>query len=664
MFNCCIVESATNVCLVIVLNNVLTILIFIVFVLFLETMATDSLGQNCSWIPHQNFPHQSLNVPLKEVRLSRNGYNNFFPHSNEPLTKEVNNNSEIELLAMKTLVEKHWCSIDDVQKKTNAVVPPRVVEEVMESLSMNGYAKRIRKTPAVWTKAGKLADCSRYYGSPGSGMAERNGSSPATFHEPDHSFQMEESFMNTSSFNRSISSPSFHKSYSTFLKPPRRKISEPARNEVPKYFARQRCRSTASEDDLDFRRYDSFIGNPNPKEHLRFEDSGSPPTIAESAAPGFGVLTIELPSADCSKGSRQVKEKFTRQRRSPGVIGEERSKMNYRSRSLEESCNSPNHLRVNARHADNIRQRSKSFGSDGDVKSCGLCKIPFLTKQQYEEHLQSTKHRNKIAKVNSEPYSKFCNYCNVGLNSKSQAIEHFSSGRHEQTVAKSQKAPTRIHPSLVTNSEGSGDLCLTMTKPQDYQLELYAKAMTTNSVCFLPTGTGKNLVSAMVVAQLLLRNPTRQIIFLVDRVLLVLQQSDYLKRELQDLQIPQTAKDTMHSNEATFLLQYGQQTLRSVRIGAICGEMRKLEQGVPIFNHDILVITADCYRNHINNGTLRFEDSGLIVLDESHHCNKDHPYHVIIRDYYRPDEATVFDRPKILGITSSPAGIEMFDYGA
>ena len=160
-----------------------------------------------------------------------------------------------------------------------------------------------------------------------------------------------------------------------------------------------------------------------------------------------------------------------------------------------------------------------------------------------------------------------------------------------------------------------------------------------NSVCFLPTGTGKTLVSALVIAHMLKMNPTRQVIFLVDRVLLVLQQSEYLRKELSGIMVHDPKRGE-----------------RFIRIGAVCGEMRKLEHGARIYEHDLLVITADCYRNHLNNGTLRFEDVSLIVLDEAHHCNKDHPYNVIIRDYYLGQFNSQHHRPKVLGLTASPAG--------
>ena len=156
-----------------------------------------------------------------------------------------------------------------------------------------------------------------------------------------------------------------------------------------------------------------------------------------------------------------------------------------------------------------------------------------MSEAQFEEHLRSTKHQNKIAKINAVPYKKFCEYCKVHLNSESQAKEHFSSGRHEQTVAKSQKAPPKQHLPLITISEEFNLQSNTTTEPYRYQLELYSKAMKTNAVCFLPTGTGNTLVTALVIERMLKLNPSRQVIFLVDRVLLVLQQSYSLRKDWQ-----------------------------------------------------------------------------------------------------------------------------------
>ena len=345
----------------------------------------------------------------------------------------------------------------------------------------------------------------------------------------------------------------------------------------------------------------------------------------------------------------------------PGVIGAERKNEKsfgrrshyeeYPERPRRHSYNSyDNRSRKDLQAVDNPRTWIRPGGhSPSSIERtasnyCKLCRLPFMSEAQFEEHLRSTKHQNKIAKINAVPYKKFCEYCKVHLNSESQAKEHFSSGRHEQTVAKSQKAPPKQHLPLITISEEFNLQSNTTTEPYRYQLELYSKAMKTNAVCFLPTGTGNTLVTALVIERMLKLNPSRQVIFLVDRVLLVLQQSYSLRKELAKVRVPD--EDSSNSFNGT----------RSIRIGAVCGEMRKMEGNARIYEQDVLVITADCYRNHLNNGTLRFEDVSLIVLDEAHHCNKDHPYNVIIRDFYFREDDLLGHRPKVLGLVASPAG--------
>ena len=345
----------------------------------------------------------------------------------------------------------------------------------------------------------------------------------------------------------------------------------------------------------------------------------------------------------------------------PGVIGEERKieTLFGRRSHCEEFSERPRRHSYNAydnkpRKEPRTIEGSKPWmrcngyspipGDRTNPYFCKLCKLPFPSEAQLDEHRRSTKHQNKLAKFNAVPYKKFCEYCKVHLNSESQAKEHFNSGRHDQTVAKSQKAPTKQHLPLVAVTQELNRDSSTRTEPCMYQLELYNKAMKTNAVCFLPTGTGNTLVAALVIAHMLKLNPSRQVVFLVDRVLLVLQQSDYLRKELSHLRVSDEASSNSFNGT------------RSIRIGAVCGEMRKLEGNARIYEQDVLIITADCYRNHLNNGTLRFDDVSLIVLDEAHHCNKDHPYNVIIRDFYLREDDLLGHRPKVLGLTASPAG--------
>ena len=55
---------------------------------------------------------------------------------------------------------------------------------------------------------------------------------------------------------------------------------------------------------------------------------------------------------------------------------------------------------------------------------------------------------------------------------------------------------------------------------------------------------------------------------------------------------------------------------------------------------------------------MKLEDIDLLVFDECHHANQDHPYNLIMRDFwfhdFNPDDPLLIRRPKVLGLTASP----------
>ena len=67
--------------------------------------------------------------------------------------------------------------------------------------------------------------------------------------------------------------------------------------------------------------------------------------------------------------------------------------------------------------------------------------------------------------------------------------------------------------------------------PRSYQLELFVEAVRGDSIVFLPTGSGKTLVAAMVVHRMLQLNPGRCAVFLADRIPLVHQQACVMREE-------------------------------------------------------------------------------------------------------------------------------------
>ncbi|CAG2245905.1 unnamed protein product [Mytilus edulis] len=182
----------------------------------------------------------------------------------------------------------------------------------------------------------------------------------------------------------------------------------------------------------------------------------------------------------------------------------------------------------------------------------------------------------------------------------------------------------------------------TKSRPRKYQEELFRKAMRKDAICFLPTGTGKTLIGCMVMSTMLEQNPTRQVVFLVERGLLVLQQFQYIKKELG----------------ATLFTRFGLQDLytterRKLLIAGLCSGSQS-SRGVPLWKHDVIVVTAAYYENLLQKKLLRWKDTCLVVFDEVHHCVKSHPYNRL--SHFEHKECPTEDQPKLLGLTASPAG--------
>ncbi|WAR01129.1 DCL2-like protein [Mya arenaria] len=141
----------------------------------------------------------------------------------------------------------------------------------------------------------------------------------------------------------------------------------------------------------------------------------------------------------------------------------------------------------------------------------------------------------------------------------------------------------------------------------------------------------------MTISAMLKKYPTRNILFLVDKVLLVMQQFNDETEQTTDL------------------------VRRKIRVAALCMG-QQATHGIPLWKHDILsyfefkvLFTTGFCKNILEKRIIRWEDFSLIVVDEVHHCEKAHPYNVILSKYHLNRTPERF-RPTALGLTASPAG--------
>ena len=185
-------------------------------------------------------------------------------------------------------------------------------------------------------------------------------------------------------------------------------------------------------------------------------------------------------------------------------------------------------------------------------------------------------------------------------------------------------------------------LSFTRDSPRGYQQELFLQALRRNALVYLPTGSGKTLIAAMVLSCMKKLNPDKLMVFLVDRIPLVYQQSDYIKSQVPDLRVEILAGD----------------------IGRFPGDKSRWIATVQALTEnkiDLLVMTSQILLNLMADDccVLRISDISVLVFDEAHHCLGNHSYNQIMRDFYQVT-ANRF-KPLVLALTASPAGTDKLD---
>ncbi|KAL0046074.1 hypothetical protein WJX82_001682 [Trebouxia sp. C0006] len=168
--------------------------------------------------------------------------------------------------------------------------------------------------------------------------------------------------------------------------------------------------------------------------------------------------------------------------------------------------------------------------------------------------------------------------------------------------------------------------------PRQYQTELFFEARKRNVIAYLDTGSGKTLVSVLLIkdkAGSLNENGHKRVtIFLAPKVLLVQQQADVLRKHT------------------------------SLRVSHFCGDMNvdywdRRRWGKELQEQDIWVMTPQILLNVLRHGFLKITDLNLLVCDECHRAIKKDPYNCIMQEFYH-DRSTEGVRPHIFGMTASP----------
>ncbi|GJJ70535.1 endoribonuclease Dicer [Entomortierella parvispora] len=176
--------------------------------------------------------------------------------------------------------------------------------------------------------------------------------------------------------------------------------------------------------------------------------------------------------------------------------------------------------------------------------------------------------------------------------------------------------------------------------PRQYQKELFAKARDGNVIAVMDTGSGKTLVSVMLIKEMLDRERAAQrpkeekklCFFVVNNVPLVYQQAAVIR-----------------ANCGMKVLELSGEKIADKKFSNTLWE--KVYETT-----DVVVLTAQILLDLLFHGFIQMSKIHLLIFDECHHARKGHPFARIMRDFYHSRRDGVnASRPKIFGMTASPS---------
>ncbi|KAG0238750.1 Dicer-like protein 1 [Actinomortierella wolfii] len=241
------------------------------------------------------------------------------------------------------------------------------------------------------------------------------------------------------------------------------------------------------------------------------------------------------------------------------------------------------------------------------------------------------------------------------------------------------------------------DLDAAALTPRTYQYKLFALAKEQNIIAVMNTGTGKTLVAAMLINEILAREAERTqqqqqqqpapvpakagnnetpLVSLDDNEaplvsldnnetpLVSLDNNEASLVSLNDNEPPVTPPNkrlcffVVNSVPLVFQQAAVIRTQCGAHVEAYCGDMRTgylskahWERIMP--HAEVIVLTAQILADVFQHGFLKMSNVALLIFDECHHARNDHPYHNIMRNYYHTAPKEI--RPKVFGMTASPS---------
>ncbi|KAI9202208.1 uncharacterized protein BJ171DRAFT_515193 [Polychytrium aggregatum] len=224
-----------------------------------------------------------------------------------------------------------------------------------------------------------------------------------------------------------------------------------------------------------------------------------------------------------------------------------------------------------------------------------------------------------------------------------------------------------------------------MVVPRPYQIALYMEARARNVIAYLDTGSGKTLVSVLLIQELV----SPLVPLSNDAILSALRSvsstdvdatwplsegsldglsagSAGLSSFASFLQIrqilpPQPRKVVFLAPTVALVAQQAQQITRStdLKVGEYAGRDRSsllywdaIGWYQEMSTKQVLVLTPQFFLNLLQHGFVGLQDVSLLIFDECHHGVRNHAYNILMKEFYFSLPAE--KRPRVFGMTASP----------
>jgi endoribonuclease Dicer len=220
---------------------------------------------------------------------------------------------------------------------------------------------------------------------------------------------------------------------------------------------------------------------------------------------------------------------------------------------------------------------------------------------------------------------------------------------------------------------------------RSFQASLLDNSLERNSIIYLPTGTGKTRIAICAMYYYLsLYGEEKKIVFLANTIQLVKQQAEAIKQTftgiLQDKnfaaeirqrlgskynELNWTAKDVANKITCIHGERNDDQTVtKRKRIETYMNSRKEFLNEMK--KATITVMISQMFLNCLRRGYIKITDYSFVVFDECHHCDGDHPFSGIMKEFYfeqkrknkrleannQPDDKNKL--PYMMGLTASP----------